>query len=328
MYSPGISYIGPQLWASALSRFGGDIGDALNKTEEIRKQNALNDPIMQHALEQGRITQEEFNKYQQANFTTKAAMANGIMANVNDEWKRAQFAAEEQDKAMQRALSLQIAQMAHDPGPMAYQPIYGQAPEPDEAYAERGLDLTPTGEAPPVDRGPQLGVWGERGAAHMFPARDVTGAGMGDIAVDKTSLPGYSVVHKGGSNQFQVVPNSPGDVGTVLTGPDVPPNTVMVGPRGTIKPIPKDVRRQMNAAAMPTPSPTPTPAARQVGDFLYNQTIGRVTGAQTPIPTVVAPPPPQKVFVVSPDGKQSGWIRPERLQDYLNANWTQGAPPQ
>src|SRR5436190_22752266 len=156
-YAPGISYTGAEMWGNALSRFGGNIADALNKTEEIRKQNALNDPIMEHALAQGRITQDEYNKYHQANFTTKASMANGVMANVHDEWQRQQFAQEEQDKAMQRALSLKIAEMAHAPSAMAFQPIFGEAAPADQAYPERGLDLTPTGQPAPAQPGPQLG---------------------------------------------------------------------------------------------------------------------------------------------------------------------------
>lgn len=336
MYNPGITYTGGQMWGNALARFGGDIGDALTKTDEIRKQNALNDPIVEHALAQGRISQEEYNKYHQANFTTKASIANGIMANVHDEWQRSMFAQQEQDKATERALQLQIAHMAHDPSANAFQPVFGPPPDQgDTSYGDRGLDLTPSGE-PVSTQGPIVGTRDEKGHPFFFPWREVTAQNPGidgEVNIDTTTMPGSTIITKGGSKNLKVIPNSPEVPGAVATGEGVPENTYAVGPGGKLLTIPKDARRRLNAANMPTPSPTPTPRATQIGNWLWNNTLGSTPAPaptpplatpapnQTPVPTVVAPATAQKVKVLDPNGNPY-MIPANRLQDYLNANWT------
>lgn len=355
MYAPGITYQTGQLGAAI-----GDVADNLQKafgrTEEIRKQNALNDPLMEHALETGRITQEQYNKYHEANFTTKAALANGVMANVHEDWQRQMFQKEEEDKAMQRALSLKIAEMAHAPSPMAFKPIFGPPPDAgDQAYAERGLDVTPTG-APVPTQGPQIGVWGQGGNAQFYPWREVMGLNpdgtpVGSPVIDNTILPGSTVVTVPGTKQLKIVPNLEGkQPGAVLTGEDIPANTYTIGPKGNLITLPKDVRQRLEDEAQPTPAPTPKPLTQRAQDAAYNATIGRILGTptptpiapgptltptptplapgplQTPVPSVVAPnvPAGQRVIILDPQGK-GHTIPAERLPDYLNAGWTQ--PP-
>src|SRR4029077_1351334 len=115
---------------------------------------------------------------------------------------------------MQRALTLQIAHMAHDPSAMAFQPVYGPPPDAgDQAYGERGLDLTPSG-APVPTQGPPVGVYGERGEPHFFPWREVTGAvnpdgTVGQPTINNDLLPGSSVITMPGSKQLKIVPNLP-----------------------------------------------------------------------------------------------------------------------
>jgi len=323
-YAPGIDYRGDQYIYQGISKLGDLFSGAIDKTQELRKQAALNDTIVAHALNNGLINQDEYNKYVQAPWAKKQGVANGIMANMHDDWQRKQFAAEQADKAAQRALQLQIAHMAHDPSPNAYQPIFGPAPAQDPAYADRGLDMTPTGEPVPTT-GPQVGVWGDKGQAYMFPWREVTGATNpdGTVAtpvVDNSLLPGSSVITMPGSKQLKIVPNNPAPPGTIMTGEGIPENTFAYGAGRQPVKLDKATTRRLNAAAA-TPPPTPTPFAAGVRSGLPTWFPGSLATptptpmvgvppaaapAQTPIPTVVAPPPPAAIQPGQPDA--SGFI--------------------
>jgi hypothetical protein len=346
-YAPGIDYRGDQYIAALGSRIGDLFSGAIDKTQELRKQAALNDTIVNHALSNGLINQEEYNKYVEAPWAKKQGVANGIMANMHDDWQRKQFELERQDKAAQRALSLQIAQMAHAPSSMAFKPIFGPAPEQDPAYADRGLDLSPTGEPVPTT-GPQVGVYGETGTPHFFPWRDVAGATAGTEAgapvIDNSLLPGSSVITMPGTKQLKIVPNAPQPLGTVMEGEGIPKNTLIMGAGGKPIKLDKATTRRLNAqeeGAPPTPTPgyvdrqranlppwfpgslaTPTPTP-MVG-VPQPPPVATPPPAETPVPTVVAPPPAvEKVKIYNPDGKPF-MIPRHRLQDYINAGWTAG----
>ena len=348
-YNPGISYHGDQYVAALGNKLGDLFSGAIDKTEELRKQGSLNDTIVNHALSNGLITQEEANNYTQAPWGKKQGIANGIMANVHDDWQRKQFEMQERDKAAQRALELQIAHMAHDPSPNAGQPIFGPAPQQDPAYADRGLDLSPTG-APIPTTGPQVGIYGEKGAPYFFPWREVTGVNPdgtiadGNVQVDNTTLPGSTIITKGGSKNLKIVPNVTAPLGSVMSGEGIPANTFAVGAGGKPLKLDKATTRRLNNAAA-TPAPTPAPGmVNRAFDYLESFLPPAATAtpaptvapapsaapvvdpfaAQTPVPTVVAPTPAaQKVRVLNPDGK-AFLIPSGRLQDYINAGWTAG----
>ncbi len=50
MYDPGISYHGDNYLYGAISGLGTDAADAWKKTQDLQKQAALNDSIIQHAV--------------------------------------------------------------------------------------------------------------------------------------------------------------------------------------------------------------------------------------------------------------------------------------
>jgi hypothetical protein len=278
-YNPGITYQGGEMWNNALSRFGGAIADSLNKTEDLRRQQALNDPIMQHALATGRIDQDTYNKYLQAPFTTKASMANGVIANIHDDWQRQINAQDEADKQAQRDLQLQVAQMQIEAGryglkssDMAQQPVWG----PD---------------------GKQIGIYDERGTPHFFPQ----GAGQdgdGGIVVDKDTLPGAAIVSKKGSGQFQLFPLSPGSVkqdpsgtfyfgGKFGTEPKAMPSAVIDA--RTLQNL-TNPGAAANTAAVQAPAPTAAPPAPSAPSALGpNERVGFTKDGQQAVWDVTDP---------------------------------------
>lgn len=299
-YAPGVAYRGDQYLFQGIAGLGKDVGQGLqqgiDEAEKLRKQAALNDTMVQHALDTGRMSIDDYNKYTQASWTKKQGIANGVMANIHDDWQRAQFAAEERDKRLQRELSLTIAQMAHAPSKMAFQPIYGQAPEQDPAYADRGLgDMTPSGE-PVSTQGPQLGVYGETGTPHFFPWHDVTamnpdGSAAGTPVVNNDLIPGSSVVTVPGTKNLRIVPKVDAPIGSVMSGEGIPENTYAVGPGGKPITIPKDRRRRLDAAAedaaagpTPTPTPTPAPIGQRLQNWLQGAANSGIAGGSTPAP--------------------------------------------
>lgn len=104
-YEPGVQFIGGQLLGQGIMHAADSFAEAMKRREELQKQGAFNDAIVGHALQSGRITQDDWNKYQEMSWTKKQGYANGLAANIADDWARQKFAADQQDRAQQLALS-------------------------------------------------------------------------------------------------------------------------------------------------------------------------------------------------------------------------------
>lgn len=297
-YDPGISYHGDQYIAAGISKLGDVFSGAIDKTEDLRKRAALNDAVVSHALNNGRITQEEYNKYVEAAWGKKEGIANGIMANMHDDWQRQQFEAEEKDKALQRALSLQIAQIAHaGSGPSAAESFVA-TPEMFQQAKDAGGALVQVGKGHyqfvKGDGGPDA-----EGKVHIKPAETDSGE----------AIPGKYVVTKEGSNALNLIDKPVATPGSVVSGDGIPENTFVQGQKaGQLIKLDAKTTRRLNAdAAGPAPTPTPSYMQRFMPAFLGGGTPApAATPSQTPVPAVVAPAPVN-------DG--SGFIKGKKYKD-------------
>lgn len=323
-YNPGIEYRGDQYIAAGINKLGDVFSGAIDKTADLRKRAALNDSVVSHALNAGRISQEEYNKYIEAPWGKKEGIANGIMANMHDDWQRQQFEAEEKDKELQRALQLQIANIAHsgagggqDAGELHLNPATTDAGEVipgkfilknDKSFHVIDAGTGPDGEGPVISK-------------PLFDA-------------DGNKVKGKTVVTKTGSNDYKIVDTpSEAEDGVLRTDPT---NSVYFDNKNNPHSLPAATRRNIERAhATPTPTPAPgffdqalNAARRQlpaaVPGSLAATPAPDPTPSQTPVPSVVAPAPAsEKVKVFNPEGKPFNIPR-DRLKDYLNAGWTAG----
>src|SRR5262245_37164570 len=110
-------YMGGQFLYGGLSTLGqslgGGIGKAIEQYQTNQKQDAYNDLIIQHALQNNLITHDDWQKYMGSSRTQKTGIAAGIAANVTSDIQRKQAAAlEEQRLASAQYRTQQAAEAA------------------------------------------------------------------------------------------------------------------------------------------------------------------------------------------------------------------------
>ncbi len=144
-YNPGIQYRGDQYAfqgiTGAASALAAGIDESRKKREQMEKEQALNDPIMKHAYENGQVSDEDYNAYVAAPHNKKQSMANGLMANIASDFAQRKFEAEQAQQQQEMALRLKIAQMsAGGRGGPAFAP----PPEIVARLQEKGFEVMPT----------------------------------------------------------------------------------------------------------------------------------------------------------------------------------------
>src|SRR6266542_955374 len=103
------SYIGPQLLMQGASDFGKGIGQAFEKFDEQRKTEAYNDMIVQHAMQAGQVSLDDYTKYRGMSHSAKTGFAAGIAANFVEDLKKEQLAALKEQRQAQAELRQQQA---------------------------------------------------------------------------------------------------------------------------------------------------------------------------------------------------------------------------
>jgi hypothetical protein len=192
----GQTYQGGSYLYGGLSNLGkgvsGGIADAMQKFDENRRLESYNDTVVQHALNAGQITHEDFDKYRGMSRTQKTGFAAGIAANFLQDYKQEQLASSREqrlataEERRQRAAALSWT--------------------PDEAAREAArwtnneLIQVGPGRFQPVPYGETAGAEGEP------QVRPLTDPSTGK------AIPGFGIVTKPGSKQFQVVPFATGGV--------------------------------------------------------------------------------------------------------------------
>jgi hypothetical protein len=104
MYDPGISYHGDKFIYDAISSLGQDAVKAIQEREQMKKTGAYNDWIMNLAHQQGRVSEEDWNKYQAGSLTQKSGMATAHAANMADDLQRQRVDIQQKTASMQQAL--------------------------------------------------------------------------------------------------------------------------------------------------------------------------------------------------------------------------------
>ena len=82
MYDPHVNYVGDRYWFDAINSLGQDAAKVMDERKKIAQTGAYNDWIMQEAYNQGRVTEDEWNKYQQGSSAQKSGMATGHAATM------------------------------------------------------------------------------------------------------------------------------------------------------------------------------------------------------------------------------------------------------
>src|SRR6266480_1374255 len=89
-YNPSEHYIGGQLIGAGIQQFGQSVADTITKLDDSRKLDAYNDAIAQQALNSGKWTHEDYDKYVGSSRTQKTGMVAGLTADFVDKWKQSQ----------------------------------------------------------------------------------------------------------------------------------------------------------------------------------------------------------------------------------------------
>lgn len=86
--------------AAAGASIANSLADWKKKQDQQDTEMAYNDEVVQHAIQTGRITPDEYTKYQAGSLTQKRGIAAGIAANIADDYRRGQ---QSFSKGMQQA---------------------------------------------------------------------------------------------------------------------------------------------------------------------------------------------------------------------------------
>jgi hypothetical protein len=274
--SPG-SYQGGNFLFAGLSGAGKGVTDALDKLNENRKLDAYNDTVVQHALANGQISQEDYDKYVGSSRTRKTGIVAGIAANFIEDYRRQELAAqEEQRKATSELRAQQAAAFNWAPDEAAKQAArwtnnelvqtgpgkFALAP-----YGGSGQDQVVTD--PLTISGQQIpGIGVNRKTGQYVYYGGMQGGGVQVQTDPKTNLPYY--VDQKGTPHFLSTQQ-------VMAGNMMPSNSP--APSATPGFISRQLQHLFGGGSSPTPTPsspveagvspdagsatTPTPAAAQ-----------------------------------------------------------------
>lgn len=151
-----------------------DIAENIRKERERREQTekdiAFSDTTMKAALEDGRISDAEYADYLQAPANKKYSVAVAQMANVAEDFKRAQYA--------DRLLAERAGQEGWQPDPATLQRAselgFMYVPQSRRSGSwvnTRAVDVPEPGKAVYDDEGNQIGVYDAKGKITKLPTR-------------------------------------------------------------------------------------------------------------------------------------------------------------
>ncbi|MFZ3377039.1 MAG: hypothetical protein WA183_15940 [Chthoniobacterales bacterium] len=148
-YDPHEQFRGDQFFYSAITGAGQDIAKAAAKAaderERIAKTGAYNDTVMQIAHQNGRVSDDEWNKYQASSLSQKSGIATGhaadMAAEIDRQLKQSQMAKDQAETAAAQQHAALLKAQTEGTGPFADPTLYLTDEDRANAYTTHKLPL-------------------------------------------------------------------------------------------------------------------------------------------------------------------------------------------